>query len=179
MDRDEDFAAYVDARWGQLVRSALLLGCSLPEAEDLVQTTLLRCYTRWGRVTRADDRDAYVYRALVNCRHDSRRRRWWGERPTEHLPERPSTDSDAGAGADHAEAVETTDAVRRALGGLSEANRVAVVLRYWAGLGEAEIAEALGIRPGTVKSRLSRGLAQLGVDPHLTEPQSTSEERAR
>jgi RNA polymerase sigma-70 factor (sigma-E family) len=161
VSRDEDFSEYVDARWPSLVRSALLLGCTRTEAEDLVQTTLLRCYTRWPRVQRATDRDAYVYRVLVNCRNDSRRRFWWNERPTGQLPERTAPDQ----GVDF----EQADAVRRALAGLSEANRTAVVLRYYAGLTEAEIAETLGIRPGTVKSRISRGLAQLGTDDQLTD----------
>ena len=177
MDRDEDFAAYVDARWGQLVRSALLLGCSLPEAEDLVQTTLLRCYTRWGRVPAPTTATPTSTGRSSTAGTTAAGGAGGASSPPSTCRNVPRpTPTPVG---DHAEAVETTDAVRRALGGLSEANRVAVVLRYWAGLGEAEIAEALGIRPGTVKSRLSRGLAQLGADPHLTELQSTSEERAR
>ena len=39
---DEDFSAYVAARWASLVRVGVYLGCSQPEAEDLVQATLLR-----------------------------------------------------------------------------------------------------------------------------------------
>ncbi len=43
MDTDDDYAAYVAGRWAGLVRSAVLLGYSRPEAEDLVQTALIRC----------------------------------------------------------------------------------------------------------------------------------------
>jgi RNA polymerase sigma factor (sigma-70 family) len=48
-----------------------------------------------------------------------------------------------------------------ALATLNERQRVAIVLRYYEDLSEADIADALGCRPGTVKSLLSRGLTQL------------------
>ena len=161
MEHDTEFADYARGAWGSLVRSAVFLGCTLHEAEDLAQTTLVRCYTAWPKVTGADDRTAYVYRILLNCLRDSRRRRWWGERPTEHLPEHAAPDAAA--------AVDTADAVHRALGGLSKPNRDVVVLRYFAGLSEQQTADALGVPPGTVKSRLSRSLAQLAADDHLTD----------
>ncbi|MGH3330251.1 MAG: sigma factor-like helix-turn-helix DNA-binding protein [Nocardioidaceae bacterium] len=62
MDHDGDFSAYASARWGSLVRSAVFLGCSLDEAHDLVQTTLLRCYTAWQKVAKADNREVVVLR---------------------------------------------------------------------------------------------------------------------
>ena len=66
-----DFSEYVAARRPTLVRSAVLLGCDLHEAEDLVQTTLTKVLRSWRRVSRADRPDAYVYRILVNAFHDS------------------------------------------------------------------------------------------------------------
>lgn len=161
MDRDEDFTAYAGARWGALVRSGVVLGCTLDEAHDLAQTTLLRCYTSWRRVQRADNRDAYVYRILLNCHRDARRRRWWGERPTGEVPEQPTADPTA--------AVDVTDAVRRALADLSPQHREVVVLRHLAGLSERETATLLGVAPGTVKSRLSRALTVLGANDHLAD----------
>ena len=161
MDHDADYAAYVRESWSTLVRSAVFLGCGLHEAEDLAQTTLVRCYTAWPSVAAADNRSAYVYRMLLNCLRDSKRRRWWGERPSERLPESRS--------ADPTTAVDTADAVHRALAGLSKPNRDVVVLRYFTGLSEQQTAEALDIPAGTVKSRLSRSLAQLASDDHLTE----------
>ena len=161
MDRDEDFTAFAGARWGSLVRSAIVLGCSPEEAHDLAQTTLLRCYTAWGRLMAADDRDAYVYRILLNCHRDSRRRRWWGERPTATLPEQGVPD--------HATQVEVSDAVHRALADLTPSHREVVVLRYYANLSEHRAAEVLGIAPGTVKSRLFRALAALAANAHLSD----------
>lgn len=161
MDRDADFSAYAGARWGNLVRSAVVLGCTLDDAHDLVQMTLLRCYASWEKVQRAENRDAYVYRVLLNCRRDSRRRRWWGERPTEVLPEQGIPDSTS--------QVDTADALHRALADLSQVNREVVVLRHLAHLSELQTAEILRVAPGTVKSRLSRALALLAQSPHLTE----------
>jgi DNA-directed RNA polymerase specialized sigma24 family protein len=66
VDSDDDFSEYVAARWARLVRSAVLLGCPHAEVEDLVQTTLERCLVKWRKVQRADDRDAYVHRILIN-----------------------------------------------------------------------------------------------------------------
>ena len=164
MDPDTEFADYAREAWPGLVRSAVFLGCRLPEAEDLAQTTLTRCYSAWARVRAADNRDAYVYRMLVNGLRDSRRRRWWGERATDVLPE-----GRAAARRDAIADVDTADAVHRALAGLSKVNRDVVVLRYFAQLTEQQTAEALGVPPGTVKSRLSRALAQLAADHHLAD----------
>lgn len=165
MQHDGEFSEYASARWAALVRSGIVLGCTLDEAHDLAQTTLLRCYTAWRRVQRADDRDAYVYRILLNCHRDSRRRRWWGERPTEKLPDQAVPDA--------TERVADSDAVQRALGDLSFVNREAVVLRYYANLTEAQIAHVLNIAPGTVKSRISRAVAQLATSSHLVEGPQT------
>ena len=165
MDQREDFTTYVAARWTTLVRSAVFLGCSLEEAQDLVQTTLMKSYVAWGRVSRADDRDGYVYRVLLNAFRDSRRRRWWGERPTADLPDTDARTHSPDATAD----VDVADAVHRALDGLDPQFREVVVLRYFANLGEQQTATALRIPVGTVKSRLSRALKHLAVDDHLAD----------
>jgi RNA polymerase sigma-70 factor (sigma-E family) len=164
MDHDTEFATYAENAWPSLVRSAVFLGCRLPEAEDLAQTTLARCYAAWAKVRAADNRDAYVYRVLVNSLRDSRRRRWWGERPTEDLPEGRATGR-----SDEMADVDTADAIHRALAGLSKVNRDVVVLRYFAQLNEQQTAQALGVPAGTVKSRLSRALRQLASDRHLAD----------
>jgi RNA polymerase sigma-70 factor (sigma-E family) len=159
MDQDADFADYARARWPALVRAAVFLGCDPHEAEDLAQATLVRCLQRWERVRAADERDAYVYRILVNTRHDQHRRRRVVEHPVERLPDRGV--------ADRTRDVDLADAVHRALSGLTEEQRQVVVLRHLAQLGEAQTAAALGIAVGTVKSRLSRALRQLATDPAL------------
>ena len=159
MDHDAEFSDYAAARWRALVRTGVLLGCDVVEAEDLAQQTLLRCYLKWGSVERAADREAYVARLQLNLLRQSRRRRWWGERATGTLPERATSDSTA--------RVDDADALRRALGRLPEAQRQAVVLRHYLHFTEQRIAEATGVARGTVKSRLSRALAVLAEDPDL------------
>ena len=161
MYADDDFSAWVAARWPRLVRSAVLLGCLPAEAEDLVQTALERCVVNWRKVQLAQDRDAYVHRILVNAFISSRRRRWVGERPTTDVPDR--------SGPDETTSADERDAVMRALDQLTIDQRTVVVLRYYSHLDERQIAEALGVAPGTVKSRLSRALKSLAHDPDLTE----------
>lgn len=151
MDHDQDFTAYVAARRPRLVRTAVLLGCPEPEAEDLVQTALSRCLRSWRRVAKADNRDAYVNRVLVNALRDARARRWNGELPTDVLPDGPQADADLAAGL----------VVRRALATLTPEHRAVLVLRFFADLSERQAAEALGVPPGTVKSRTARALAAL------------------
>ncbi len=164
----DEFGEYVAARWPRLVRAAVLLGCTPHEAEDVVQSALTRCLVKWSRVSRADDRDAYVHRILVNTFVDHRRRMWRRELPTEHLPDH--------ALADGSLAVIDQIGVDRALAGLVEDQRIAVVLRYYLDLSEAQMAAVLGVAPGTVKSRLSRALAALGADANLPHPRSQQEE---
>ena len=79
-ENESAYADYVEESWATLVRAAVFLGARPHEAEDLAQTTLVRCYTGWDRVNSADNRDAYVYRMLLNCLRDSRRTRWWKDR---------------------------------------------------------------------------------------------------
>ena len=159
---EDDYRAFVDARYARLVRAAVLFGCREQDAEDAVQDALIRCYASWGRVSAADDRDAYVYRVLVNGITRGRRRRWRGEIPHEVLPE----PTPAG---DPATTVSLSHSVRRSLDRLGPDQRQVLVLRYFADLTENQVATVLGIRPGTVKSRASRAIAALSEDPSLTE----------
>lgn len=152
-----DFSEYVAARRPTLVRTAVLLGCPQPDAEDVVQTALLRCFRSWRRVVGADQPEAYVYRVLVNVLQDARARRWNGELPTEALPEQPTDDVDLATGL----------AVRRALAAMSPEHRAVLVLRYYADLSERAAADVLGVPPGTVKSRTARALAALAADQNV------------
>ena len=107
------------------------------------------------------DPDAYVHRVLINTLVDSRRRRWWGEAPTSVLPETGLPDG--------AEDRARGDALRTALLRLPLGQRQVLVLRFYADLTEAAVAEALGVAVGTVKSRAARGLATLGADRALAD----------
>ena len=158
---EDDYKAFVDARYARLVRAAVLFGCRAQDAEDAVQDALIRCYGAWGRVSAADDRDAYVYRVLVNGITRSRRRKWHGEIPVQVLPEPPQPDDDP------ATTVSLSHSIRASLDRLGHEQRQVLVLRYFADLTEAQIATVLRIAPGTVKSRASRAIAALSEDESL------------
>lgn len=130
-----EFSSYVAARRVRLVRTVVLLGCPPADAEDIVQSALLRCYRSWRRVSRADSPDAYVHRILVNVLNDARARRWKGELPTADLPEPVVGDADWATGI----------AVRRALAELRPVEREVLVLRFYADLSERDAAAALGV----------------------------------
>lgn len=145
------FEAFVQERWTPLVRTAVFLGCSAPDAEDLVQTVLVQVLRAWPKVTAARDRDAYVYRMLLNAFRRSRERRWRGEVPTETLP-----DDVLESGSGEVDARVELEAL---LARLPADQRAVLVLRYVADLSEAQTAAALAVPVGTVKSRTSRALA--------------------
>ena len=152
-ESDDGFTSYMAARWPILVRSLVTLGCEPHEAEDVAQTALMRCYASWDRVCRADDLDAYVFRTVLNVWNKSRRRRWWGERPVELLPER--------LGPEDADLADTRAAIEHALSGLSPEHRAVLTLRFVADLSEHQTATALRVPVGTVKSRTARAIEQV------------------
>lgn len=150
-ERDTAFVEFVRSRRGQLVASARLLTAgNVHEAEDLVQTALVRVYLRWGRIR--SDPMAYARRALVTCFIDHRRkpavRR---EDPTDQLPDTTAVEA---SGALDPELV-------AALAQLPPRMRAAVVLRHVNDLPVDTVAELLGCGAGTVKSQTARGLEKL------------------
>jgi len=169
---DDDYLGFVVARYARLVRAAILFGSSRQDAEDAVQETLIRCYSAWGRVSAANDRDAYVYRVLVNGISRGMRRKWRGEIPYAVMPEPAPTD-DPGA------ELSLSHSVRASLARLSPEQRQVLVLRYFADLTESQIATVLGIAPGTVKSRASRAIAALSEDTSLNDLIAGSNEEDR
>jgi RNA polymerase sigma-70 factor (sigma-E family) len=152
--RDDEFAAFVAARYRALVRTGMLLAGNRGHAEDLAQSALIRTYLAWSRLRDPENAEAYARRTLLRLALRARQRRWSGEIAAGRLPDLPAHEAD-GIGGDLA-----LD-VRRALAALPPAQRAVLVLRYLDDLSEAETARLLGISQGTVKSRTARGLAKL------------------
>ena len=146
----QSFDEFVHEHQQALVRYATLLAGGQGDAEDLVQEVLIRVYPRWE--TLDGSRYAYVRRAVTN-EFLSWRRRWSTRhiRPTDELPEVP-------VGLDWHEPDQRLWAELRKL---PRQQRAAVVLRYYEDLTDAEIAELMGCREGTVRAHVSRGLASL------------------
>jgi RNA polymerase sigma-70 factor (sigma-E family) len=145
----QEFDAYVRARYVELRRLAFLLCDDWAAADDAVQTALIRCERRWPLIG-PEQQHAYVRRAVVNTTSS------WRLRRRRH---RPLSDLDHVAAP-----VQDSDSrlvVLAALRRLSAGQRQVLVLRYYEGLSEGEIAAVLGISAGTVKSRASRALAAL------------------
>lgn len=153
--RDEaGFRVFVEANGATLLHAARLLTGDHHRGEDLVQTALTKVYLKWGKI---DAPLPYARKALVNAHIDQSRRKWWGERSTEILPETPEPTTEVAAS-------DLRDVLRRMLGGLGTRERAVVVMRYYCDMSEQETAATLGIPLGTVKSSCARALARLRVE---------------
>jgi RNA polymerase sigma-70 factor (sigma-E family) len=159
----EDFEQFVVARSGALLRTAYLLTGNHQDAEDLVQTALLKAVPKWGRVR---EHEPYVRRILLHESVSRWRRRRWRETSTQSLPELPGSAAD----------VDDRLVLRQALLRLAPRQRAVVVLRYFDDLTEAQTAEVLGVSIGTVKSQARDALARLRtLVPHLDQDVMRSE----
>jgi RNA polymerase sigma-70 factor (sigma-E family) len=148
-----DFDAFVTASTDGLLRTAYLIVWDLPEAEDLVQETLLKVAKRWPKVSRMEQPAGYARRILVNLALDGSVKR-----------SRRRAELDAGATgepASPAAQLDPHDELHAALVALPPRQRAVLVLRYFLDLPEAEVAGALDCSLGTVKSTASRALARL------------------
>jgi RNA polymerase sigma-70 factor (sigma-E family) len=152
-DTDERFAAYVRDRGEHHLRVAVLLTGDWHAAEDLVQASLVKLYRAWPKLRGDGDPDAYLRRIMVNTHRSWWRARWRRETPAGELPETVI--------ADFADGQALTAQVRQALQTLPRQQRAVLVLRYYADLPEAEVADLLGCSPGTVKTHAHRGLRAL------------------
>ncbi len=155
--RDREFEEFVTAAWPRLRRASFLLTHHTQDAEDLLQHVLVRAYAAWPRVRR-DEAYAYVHRALVNAYIDSTRRR--RPMPTE-VVDRPVVSGET--------VVDDRSELLDLLQPLTPRERSVVVLRHYLATPEREVAAALGITPGTVKSTSSRALARLRTTQHPTD----------
>jgi RNA polymerase sigma-70 factor (sigma-E family) len=150
--QDEDaFEAFVAARSADLLRTAVLLTRDRGHAEDLLQTSLVKAYRRWGRIE--GDPYPYVRRVLVTSAAS-----WWRLRSTQEIVSLPAHDP---AAPDVTDAVDERERMAAALATLPPRMRAVLVLRYTEDLSEAATAELLGCSVHTVRSQTVRGLARL------------------
>lgn len=148
-----DFEEWVAARGPGLLRLARLLTGNAAEADDIVQEALSRAWPRWSRIAAMADPDAYVRRMVVNA-HTS----WWRRFRRRETPVADVVSaSTPGPG-------EEQQAMWAAVCGLPEAQRTAVVLRFYEQLSYAEISALTGVREGSARARVSRGLVALRRD---------------
>ena len=141
-----------------LVRLAVLLVRDVPTAEDVVQDSFVAMHESWRRLRDADSALAYLRQAVLNRSQSVLRHRAVVDK---HLPNPPPDIASAEYGAlVRLERSAVVAALRR----LSARQREAIVLRYYADCSEAEVAAAMGISRGAVKSHTARAMAALRAD---------------
>jgi len=153
---DEALERLYAAHWRQLVRLSVLLVRDLGTAEEVVQDAFIAVHKRWDKLRDHDRALAYLRQAVVNQSRSTLRHRMVVAR---HVARGP--DPDPAAGAEPGEVLDRRSAVLEAMRALPQRQREVLALRYYLDLSEAEIADALGISRGAVKSHASRGAAAL------------------
>jgi RNA polymerase sigma-70 factor (sigma-E family) len=151
-ERDAAFSEFLRARRVHLRRIAFAICGDWHQADDLLQTALVKLYVAWPRLERDGREEAYVRTIIVRANIDEHRRPWRREHvglPEQDRPAREPLPA------------EERTALFEALQALPTMQRKVVVLRHWLGLSVAETAQELRIGEGTVKSHSSRGLAAL------------------
>jgi RNA polymerase sigma-70 factor (sigma-E family) len=157
-DAAQAVTALYEAHAVGLIRLAVIMLGDRAAAEDVVQDAFCGLYRHWGQLSDPGKALSYARACTLNgCRSELRQRiraqRHRG--PAPGPPDAASAEQDALLGEEHQEVL---TALRR----LPGRQREALVLRFYLDQTELEIAESMGISPGTVKSTTSRGLAALG-----------------
>jgi len=162
----EAYEELVTAHAPALLRLAVMLTGQRQDAEDLLQSTLLKAQRHQKRLVGMGAPGAYLRRVMVN-EHLSAGRTWLRRVrtvPADTVPE-PVTDDVTGE-------LDQRDEMWQRLATVPRQQRAVLVLRYYEDLPDAAIADVLGVSEGTVRSNAFRGLAalraQLTTSPEVT-----------
>lgn len=145
-----DFATFYRRAWSDIYRPLVVTLRDPDLAQEAVDEAMARAFSRWSKIRNASNPEGWVYRVAYRWAVDRLRRRSTERRL---LPRLTSTDT--------GEIPTPEPMLDGALASLPLGQRSVVILSCGFDWSESEIAEALGIRPGTVKSRLHRGLQAL------------------
>jgi RNA polymerase sigma-70 factor (ECF subfamily) len=143
-DPPDGFETLFRDHYGRLVRTLTLAAGDREVAADAVQEAFVRAHVRWARIEGYEDPIGWVRRVAVNLLHDDRRRKDRTRRAVERLAAEPSA----------VPAPREPDELDRLLDALPPQQRTAVALHYVEELSIAEVAAAMGLAPGSVKSHL-------------------------
>jgi RNA polymerase sigma-70 factor (ECF subfamily) len=152
------FDEFWTAQRDRIGRALAMTVGDLDLATDAVDEAMARAYQRWDRVATLDNPSGWVYRVGLNWTRSLYRRR--RRTPPVWLAS-PASSTDT-YGLD--------PSIDAAMAALPESRRCVVVCRLLLGWSEAQTAVALGVRPGTVKSRLSRAVDELAVTLEHLDP---------
>ncbi|GAA1844975.1 SigE family RNA polymerase sigma factor [Asanoa iriomotensis] len=153
-DLEAEFSDFVAARSHALFRTALALTGHRQQAEDLLQTVLVKCARHWPRI-RSGAPEAYLRTALY------RQQTSWWRSLRRHREVSTGEPPETAVGADATAGVDLRLALRDALTRLAPKHRAVLVLRYFEDRPDEEIAEILGCTESTVRSQAARALARL------------------
>jgi RNA polymerase sigma-70 factor (sigma-E family) len=155
LDADTALTALYTSHYRQLVRLAALLLDDLGTSEEVVQDAYVKMHGSWHRIRDPEAAVGYLRTTVVNLARSRMRRRLVAQKHApKPMPDAPSAEVGA---LEQLERDRLVQALRR----LPTRQRECLVLRYYGDLSEVQIAEAMGISPGAVKSHASRGMAAL------------------
>jgi RNA polymerase sigma-70 factor (sigma-E family) len=149
------FTSFVLSSQAALRRTAYLMCGDWQLASDYVQEAFIRVYRHWPRLRGEAEARSYARKCVVSVVIDAKRRRSSTEVPVDEVVDRP------GGGADETERSADRELLTRCLAQVPARQRACLVLRYYDDLSVSEVATALGISEGTVKSQTARGLDTL------------------
>ena len=152
------YASLVRAHSDIAFRTAMLITQDAAEAEEAAQDAFVKAWRALGRFREGEPFRPWLLTIVAN---EARNRRRSAGRRTALALRAPRPGGDEGSAEAAVIAGETRATLLAALGRMRDDDRVVLGCRYLLELSEAETAAALGVRPGTVKSRTSRALARL------------------
>jgi RNA polymerase sigma-70 factor (ECF subfamily) len=147
----EGFESFYEAERDGLFGALVLITGSRHEAEEIAQDAFLALWERWDRVAGLENPTGYLYRTAMNEFRKRRRRAAMAVRRALHLT----------PGEDVFDQADTRQVVAQAMAGISRRQRAALVLTELLGFTSEEAAQALGIRPVTVRVLASQGRAAM------------------
>ena len=142
-DPDRLVSEFYAREYQPLIRLAVLLGCDLPTAEEVVEDAFVAMHRGWRRLRDNEEALRYLRRAVVSKSHAAQRHR---PIPVDSAEQKTAAERPA---------------VLAALRGVPRRQREVIVLKYFASLSEDEIAAAMGVRSGAVNGYLTRGMSSL------------------
>jgi RNA polymerase sigma-70 factor (sigma-E family) len=151
------FQEFAATRLPAVLAFAAVLTGQRATAEDIAQEVLIRAYARWDTIGGLDRPEFYVRKMVLNEFLSWRRRSW-------RLIPAGDVAAPADSTSDLADQYAERAALLAEIGKLPRRQRAVLVLRYYEDRSDAEIAEMLGCRPGTVRAYASRALAALRVE---------------
>jgi RNA polymerase sigma factor (sigma-70 family) len=155
------YEALVHAYQGLAFRTAYVITGSVGDAEEAAQDGFVKAFRAIGRFRRGEPFRPWLLQIVANEARNRRRSAGRRAQLTLRAAEEQSSGGAVPSPEDRALSAERRDELLAAVNGLAEEHRLVIACRFFLDLSEDETARVLGVRPGTVKSRLSRALARL------------------